>query len=144
MPRFYDQSNIASATLLRRLGAILYDTFIVIALCFAITAIWLYITQAEYATGPAFQSTLFITIFGFFGLFWTRTGQTIGMMAWRIRIQSTEGASISWMQALVRFMCAMFSAAALGLGYLWMLVNDEKLTLQDKISNTEVVYIPKK
>jgi uncharacterized RDD family membrane protein YckC len=144
MPRSYDQSNTASASLLRRLGAILYDTFIVIALCFAVTATWLYFADTEYATGPAFQSTLFLTIFGFFGLFWTRTGQTIGMMAWRIRIQSSEGASISWMQALIRFMCAMFSAAALGIGYLWMLMNDEKLTLQDKMSNTVVVYLPKK
>ena len=144
MPRSYDQSNTASASLLRRLGAILYDTFIVIALCFAVTAIWLYFVDTEYAAGAAFQSTLFITIFGFFGLFWTRTGQTIGMMAWRIRIQSSEGTSISWMQALIRFMCATFSAGAFGLGYLWMLVNNEKLTLQDKISNTVVVYLPKK
>lgn len=144
MPRLYDQTNIAHASLFRRLGAILYDTLIVIALCFAVTAVWLAITKQEQAVGPAFQSTLFISIFGFFGLFWTRSGQTIGMIAWRIRVQTSEGTSLSWMQALIRFISAIFSAAIFGLGYLWMLINDEKLTLQDKLSNTVIVHLPKK
>ncbi|MFT5705880.1 MAG: putative RDD family membrane protein YckC [Oceanospirillaceae bacterium] len=143
MPRHYDQSNLATASLLRRLGAILYDCLIVIALSFAVTAAWMLIMNTEQAVGPAYQSTLFISIFLFFGFFWTRTGQTIGMLAWRIRVQSKEGLSISWTQALIRFFAAMLAAAIFGLGYLWMLISDEKLTWQDKISNTEVVYIPK-
>jgi len=94
--------------------------------------------NTDKAVGPAFQSTLFISIFLFFGFFWTRSGQTIGMMAWRIRIQSKTGHSISWMQALIRFMTAIFSAAIAGIGYLWMLFNDEQLSLHDKLSNTDL------
>ncbi|EPJ46720.1 MAG: hypothetical protein OFPII_18110 [Osedax symbiont Rs1] len=144
MPRSYDQTNVAPATLMRRLGAIGYDFLIIIALSFAVTAAWMFITGAEQAKGPGFQSALFISIFLFFGFFWTRSGQTIGMIAWRIRVQSKEGLSISWTQALIRFFSAILAAAILGLGYLWMLANDEKLTLQDKLSQTEIVYLPKK
>lgn len=144
MPRPFDQSNTASASLARRFGAIIYDTFIVIALCFAATALWMYITESERASGPSFQSFLFLSIFSFFGFFWTRSGQTIGMMAWRIRVQSTEGTSISWSQALIRFFSALLAIIPLGFGYFWMLINDEKLTLQDKLSNTQIVYLPKK
>ncbi|MEH6443216.1 MAG: RDD family protein [Oceanospirillaceae bacterium] len=143
MPRYYDQSNLATASLLRRLGAILYDCLIVIALSFAVTAAWMLMMNTEQAVGPAYQSTLFISVFLFFGFFWTRSGQTIGMLAWRIRVQSKEGLSITWTQALIRFFAAMLAAAIFGLGYLWMLFSDEKLTWQDKISNTEVVYVPK-
>jgi len=143
MIKSFDQSNISRASLARRLGAIGYDTLVIIALSFAVTATWMWIMNTDKAVGPAFQSTLFISIFLFFGFFWTRSGQTIGMMAWRIRIQSKTGHSISWMQALIRFMTAIFSAAIAGIGYLWMLFNDEQLSLHDKLSNTEVVYLPK-
>ena len=143
MPKRYDQTNTATASLPRRLGAIGYDSLIVIALSFAVTGMWMLVMQTEQAIGPAFQSTLFISIFLFFGFFWTRSGQTIGMIAWRIRIQSKEGYSISWTQALVRFFSAIFSMLIFGLGYVWMLINDEKLTLHDKLSNTEVVFLPK-
>jgi len=143
MIRPFDQTNISQASLLRRLGAIGYDTLIIIALSFAVTAVWLWVMNTEKAAGPAFQSTLFMSVFLFFGFFWTRSGQTIGMMAWRIRVQSTTGHSISWMQALKRFMAAIFSAAIFGLGYIWMLFNDEQLSLHDKFSSTEIVYLPK-
>lgn len=139
----FDQTNASPATLTRRLGAIVYDFLIIIALSFAVTGVWLLIFQAQAAEGPAFQSALFISIFTFFGFFWTRSGQTIGMIAWRIRVQSISGGRISWSQSLIRFFVAGFSAACFGLGYLWMLISDEKLTWQDKFSNSEIVYIPK-
>ena len=129
--------------MMRRMGAIGYDSLVIIALSFAVTALWMLVMDTHSATGPAFQSILFISIFAFFGFFWTRSGQTIGMMAWRIRIQSKTGSSISWNQALIRFFTAIFSAGIFGLGYLWMLINDEQITLQDKLSNTDVIYLPK-
>lgn len=144
MIKLYDQSNTLPASLLRRLGAIVYDCLIVIALSFAVTAAWILISGEQQAVGPAYQSTLFISIFAFFGFFWTRSGQTIGMIAWRIRVQSNEGYSITWRQALIRFFTALFSFAIFGLGYLWMLLNNEQLTWQDKTSNTQIVHIPKK
>jgi uncharacterized RDD family membrane protein YckC len=144
MKRQFDQSDILPASLLRRLGAVIYDCLIIIALSFAVTALWMLITGTKQAVGPVYQSTLFISVFCFFGFFWTRSGQTIGMIAWRIRVQSKEGLSITWPQALIRFFTALFSFAIFGLGYLWMLLNDEKLTWQDKTSNTEIVYLPKK
>jgi uncharacterized RDD family membrane protein YckC len=143
MPKLFDQTNTATASLPRRLGAIGYDSLIVIALSFAVTALWMFMTDTEQAIGPAFQSTLFISIFLFFGFFWTKNGQTIGMLAWRIRVQSKEGYSITWTQALIRFCSAILGTLICGLGYVWMLVNDQKLTLQDQLSNTEVVYLPK-
>jgi len=143
MNKTFDQSNASHASLLRRLGAIGYDFLVVIALAFAVTALWLWLMNTETATGPAFQSTIFISIFTFFGFFWTRSGQTIGMMAWRIRVQSKEGFAISWTQALTRFLVAILSASCLGAGYLWMLISDEKLTWHDMLSNSEIVYLPK-
>lgn len=143
MIKSYEQSNTLPASLPRRLGAIVYDTLMIIAISFAATALWMFITQTDRAVGPAYQSFLFVSIFSFFGFFWTRSGQTIGMLAWRIRVQSKEGYSITWTQALIRFFSAMLAFIAFGIGYWWMLINDEKLTWQDMASKTEIVYLPK-
>jgi uncharacterized RDD family membrane protein YckC len=56
----------------------------------------------------------------FFGYFWTRNGQTLGMQVWRIRIQNLNGVSVSWSQALRRYVAAaaILLIALLGAYYL--------------------------
>lgn len=141
--RQFDQANTAPATLLRRLGAMFYDTLIVIALFFLVGFIGVALQGGEAAEGPLFKSTLFITLFLFFGFFWTRNGQTLGMIAWRIRVQTDSGYSISWRQALIRFFGAMLSAGCFGIGYGWILLSDNRQSWHDKLSDSQIVYLPK-
>jgi hypothetical protein len=41
-------------------------------------------------------------------------------------------------------LAASLSWAALGLGFLWQLWDPEKLTWHDRLSNTRLIYYPKK
>lgn len=107
-----------SADPLRRLGAMLYDSLLVIAVLIVATAPFLLLAQRMY--GP--QSVLIprevgalayvywcwqlgVTLF-FFGIFWTRKGQTLGMRAWRLRIETHAGALPSWRDATMRMLWA--------------------------------------
>jgi uncharacterized RDD family membrane protein YckC len=75
----------------------------------------------------------------FFSYFWTKSGQTIGMRAWRLRVQTNDGNLISWSQSVIRCMGAL-----LGLGNLVVLVDfKNKKALQDYLSKTEVVALSK-
>ena len=75
----------------------------------------------------------------FFGYFWTKSGQTIGMRAWRLKVQTSQGSLISWPQAIIRSISAL-----LGLGNLVVLVDfKNKKALQDYLSKTEVVTLTK-
>ncbi|MCH8497393.1 MAG: RDD family protein [Marinobacter sp.] len=157
MPRrFHDeQQELPRASLFRRLMAMLYDGMICVAVL--LIATWGYtmlnalvIGFDEYqqilesrtrATDPLLTSILFVVLYLFFAYFWTRTGQTLGMQVWRIRIENTNGTSISWLQALLRFMMGWVSWLALGLGYLWMLVDKQKLTWTDRFSESRVVLV---
>lgn len=135
----------------------LYDTLICAALMLVTTGIYMAISASIIGTDnykemveagsrssdPLLSSVLFITLYLFFGYFWTRTGQTLGMQVWHIRIQNKNGISISWLQALLRFMMAIISFASFGLGYLWMLVDKEGMTWHDRFSESVVVRIPK-
>ncbi len=126
----------------RRLGAIVYDTLLLLGLLFIATALLLPMTGGEAITRNPFYSTyLFFICFMFYGWFWTHGGQTLGMRAWKIRIQQRNGTGISWWQALLRFLVAIISWLALGLGFFWMLADREQMTWYDRYSETVLVLL---
>jgi uncharacterized RDD family membrane protein YckC len=73
----------------------------------------------------------------FFVWFWTRTGQTLGMRAWRLRVQNSDASLISKKIAIKRLLPTL-----LGLGNLTVIFDRKnKLSLQDRLTNTEVVVL---
>lgn len=73
----------------------------------------------------------------FFVYFWAKSGQTLGMRAWRLRVQNKNGSLISKVTGIKRIFPTL-----LGLGNLAVLVDRKnKLSLQDRLTNTEVVFI---
>lgn len=78
-------------------------------------------------------------IAGFFGYFWWRGGQTLGMRAWRIRVERSDGRPLTAAIACLRVAAATISIAALGLGILWALIDPERRCWHDRITGTHVV-----
>ncbi|SDI47085.1 Uncharacterized membrane protein YckC, RDD family [Pseudomonas flavescens] len=151
------QGDFPAAGLGRRLAAILYDGFLCIALLIVATFVYKLIQMAIYGEAqlrewseagvldgdPLLSTLLMFTLFGFFAKFWTHKGQTLGMQVWGIRVQNADGTAISLWQALLRFMIAIVSWLALGLGYLWVLLDKRKRTWHDHYSASVVVRLPK-
>ncbi|HID45781.1 MAG TPA: RDD family protein [Chromatiaceae bacterium] len=142
--------NAAEPGLLRRLAAIIYDSFLVGALvAAAFTLVYL-----PLATGfglenlgdyPLYRAAMTIWIFtvgiGFHLWFWTHGGQTLGMRAWRIMLFSSDGRSPRLKQAIIRYAVAIISLAALGLGFLWILIDPRKRAWHDIASGTRLVLV---
>lgn len=73
----------------------------------------------------------------FFIWFWAKSGQTLGMRAWRLRVQNQDGSLISKTTGLKRIFPTL-----LGLGNFAVLIDrTNKLSLQDRLTNTEVVCL---
>jgi len=73
----------------------------------------------------------------FFVYFWEKSGQTLGMKAWRLRLQNQDGTRITKLTGIKRLLPTL-----LGLGNLTVLVDRKnKLSLQDRLTNTEVVVL---
>jgi uncharacterized RDD family membrane protein YckC len=94
--------------LLRRLGSVLYDSLLVLALWMVLG---LGFVLAGSLTGRnliplQFVSNLLVAWAFFFG-FWTRTGQTLGMQTWNIAVRDREGGGISRWQATLRYLVAL-------------------------------------
>lgn len=142
--RFADLDQTWPAGLGRRLGAMIYDALILMAVWMLLGFVAVAINDGEANTSPLFHSLLFVVTFAFFAFFWMRGGMTLGMQAWRLRVQTPDGMSITLMQSLVRFVAAWVSLAALGLGYWWILFDAERRSWSDIASQTRVVVLPRK
>jgi len=164
-------NQLPTAGFLRRLGALIYDTLLLMAVIVIAGFVALPFTGGEAPSpgNPYYQTYLFVLSYLFFAWFWTRGGQTLGMRAWRLRVQNEDGSAISWSQSLLRFMAGVTSFILLGLGfyltknepmsplyfagiaswivfvisYCWMLFDKNKLAWQDHFSACKVVELPK-
>lgn len=135
--------NLLFAGLFRRLGAILYDSFLLISVLFFATALFQIGWPVDSITMPWFRIYLLIVSYFYFASSWLWGGQTLGMMAWRIRLQSTTDTKITWWSALRRFVTAIISGLICGLGFWWALWDQQKRTWHDLASETRLVVIPK-
>ncbi len=147
-----DLSNAKIPGLLRRLGAIVYDSMLVIAVVFVAFGL-LYLSLALgfglvdiNDTGQykyLFFAYMLVVAVGFHIWFWTHGGQTLGMRTWSMKLFSEDGGKVSTRQALVRYLVAVFSLLAFGLGFLWSLFDKEKRSWHDMASGTRLVSVKK-
>ena len=146
------------AGFLRRFAALVYDALLAVSVAviahlllsvaLIASAQWGTLNLDNYQEGlvgylaahrSAHSLYLLTTVALFFSWFWTHGGQTLGMKAWCLRIQNEDGTPIHLRQAIVR---VCFSFAGLG-NVLILFSPSTKLALQDKLSDSVVVHLPK-
>jgi uncharacterized RDD family membrane protein YckC len=143
-------------SLLRRLAAMVYDTLLVMAISILYSALATGINVAingapatgERITWGAWGVVVFagwiLTTGFFFCYFWHKSGQTLGMKTWRIKIVNDNNLVCpTYQQCIIRCLCAPLSLCLLGAGYWFIYINKEQQTLHDKISNTRTLLLMK-
>ncbi len=132
-----------------RLLAMVYDLLPLAALWMATSAMMLLlrggvrVTPGSAAAMVEFVLLLAVT-FAYLGLSWRRGGQTLGMRAWRLRLVNVDGSSpVPWRALVLRYLVAMVSLAAVGLGLAWSLLEPSRRTWHDLASGTVLVRMPK-
>ena len=121
-----------------------YDSLLLLSALLIATALALMVTGGTLSYhNPFFRTFLFLICFSFYAWFWLHGGQTLGMRAWRLRLQRFDGRAITIWQALLRFMVAIPSLAIGGLGLLWMLVDKDGLAVHDRVSESTIVRLPR-
>lgn len=173
-----DTSASERAGLWRRIGAIVYDTLPVLALLIIGTFPFLPFIGNRVLVPREVGALAYVYWFGemlivvlFFGYFWTTRGQTIGMLAWRLKLQRTDGSLPQWQDAIIRVatLAALLAPSVAGYwilwghwtdlharqiamyasllpvasAYLWMFVDPQRRALHDRLSGTHVIVTPK-
>ena len=127
----------------------LYDTFLVAPLlmanAFLLVALFGPTASVDSPAVPSWlmQFTSICVVATFFVVFWCKSGQTLGMQAWRVKLVSESGRSLSIGQSVLRFGAAIISAAPLGMGYWWMLLHPLGRSWHDMLSKTHLQLVPK-
>lgn len=169
------------AGLLRRLGAMVSDTLVVVGLLILTTFVIappllnllgkkaLVPSEVGWIWTLLYWTLLLVIWGGYFVLLWSRTGQTVGMRAWRVQVQTTLGSIPSRRQAMQRLGWTMVPwipgyvvlTLAERSSILWLrwvgwgllllgvaavfsvFLTPTKRSWNDKMSDTKIIFLPK-
>jgi uncharacterized RDD family membrane protein YckC len=84
----------------------------------------------------------FAIVFGplYFLLFWMLTGQTIGQRVMGLRVVRLNGRRVGFWLSLVRWIGYQVCIFTLGIGFLWVLIDNRRMGWHDKLARTCVIY----
>ena len=128
------------ASLIKQLAAMLYDSLLIFAVLFLATALALLLNQGEAIESNSwFSLYLLFTVFTFYAWFWKKSGQTLGMRVWKIRLVDESGRNPGWGTCYLRLVSALLSMLCLGFGYWWRIFRP--YTWHDRLSKTSVIDV---
>lgn len=125
-----------------RIACLLYESVIISGVLLVAALLF---HALPFAYGARYARTIFqIYLFAILGIyfcaFWTKSGQTIAMKTWRLRLTLTNQTSrnLSLTKACVRYVLAWCSFLLLGFGFFWALFDSKGQYLHDKLLRTEI------
>ena len=68
-------------------------------------------------------------------------GQTVGKMAFDLRVTDEDGQPVSASTAVARGLYAVLSVLLCGVGIIWMFVDSERRAVHDRLSRTRVLSV---
>lgn len=137
-----DRLDPASPAPLRRCAASLFYEALLLTAVLWCASLPVTIVQAMFGlvlVRPAYQFYLVAAAGAYFVWHWTRTGQTLAMKTWRLRLVTRQGAALTLGRALLRYVAAVAGLALAGLGFVWALVDREHAFLHDRLAGTRIV-----
>ena len=76
-------------------------------------------------------------------IMWATKGTTIGGIICGLKVVRLDDRPLDWSVAIVRGLSAFLSLAVAGLGFIWVVFDNEKQSWHDKIAGTTIVVVPK-
>jgi uncharacterized RDD family membrane protein YckC len=135
--------DAAHASLARRLGSLCYEALLLAAILFVAGWVFLVVERLLPAAlaRPIFQAYLLAITAAYFIYCWIRSGQTLPMKTWRVRVVTKDGSALNLRQAVLRYLFALVSIALCGGGFWWALVDRDGQFLHDRLAGTRIMRI---
>ena len=122
--------------------SLVYEGILLLAVLFLSSYLFLSVARdAQSGLARAIFQIYLLAICGAYFVFcWTRTGQTLPMKTWRMRIVTEEGGGLSTSRAFRRYMLAIPGMLS-GISLLWAPFDRERQFLHDRLAGTRIVRL---
>lgn len=123
----------------RRLLCLVYELLLLIAVLLLAGAMATALAQSSPGYSRIItQGFVLAACCGYFAWQWHRSGQTLPMKTWRIRLETASGGKVSLPRALLR---TLLSAAGYGTGLslIWVFFDRDRQFLHDRLAGTRLV-----
>jgi uncharacterized RDD family membrane protein YckC len=123
-----------------------YESLLVFAVAFAATGLFFVASGETSASGwlrHALQAYLLAVFAAYFLWCWLRSGQTLAMKAWGIRLVYPRRARVPAGRAFARFALAVLLVPT-GISILWALFDRDRQFLHDRLAGTRLVLVARK
>ena len=136
--------NMEMASAGARFGSYIIDSIITIVIAFVLEAVFWIVVGGPDMIGPDMMASLLtflnlLIMVGYFTYFFGN-GQTPGMKMARIKLCGTDGTyPIGYGKGFIRWIGMNISGLIAGLGFFWILIDENKQGWHDKMADTYVV-----
>jgi uncharacterized RDD family membrane protein YckC len=138
---------VEGAPPLRRVAAAALDLALIVAIDVIVVSFTLRLcglTTSELNILPPLPLLAFFALIngGYFAIFTAAGGQTIGKMAFGLRVVGHADLPVSAGLSVLRALGCLASVISCGLGFMPALLNDGGRALEDRLADTRVIRVP--
>lgn len=147
-----EQNSVFKETpsLIKLAGSLLYESLTIIAIGLAGAFVFIAIF-GDATTGyrrTLLQTWLWLLIGSYYIFCWRKSGQTLAMQAWRLKLVLSEDGTnlsqkISYGVLIKRYIWASLGVLCFGIVFLWAIVDKKRVFLHDKWALTKMIVLPK-
>jgi uncharacterized RDD family membrane protein YckC len=134
------EARLRLAPLGLRLLSLAYEGVLLFGILFVASYLFVGLARDAQTGMPrlVFQVYVLAVCGAYFVFCWVRSGQTLPMKTWRIRLVTEQGKPLAVGRAFQRYMLAVPSVLS-GIGVLWALVDRDRQFLHDRLAKTRIV-----
>jgi len=133
--------NMTAPSLIKLGACLLYELLTVMAIVFVSAGffVWIAGDATHGAKRLLLQIYLWIIVGAYFVWCWEKTGRTLAMQAWKLKLIGNDSQLLSLRVAIIRYVLATLSMALCGLGFLWAIIDRQHLFLHDRLLKNRIV-----
>lgn len=136
------ECRLRLAPLGMRLLSLAYEGVLLFGILFVASYLFVGLARDAQTGMPrlVFQVYVLAVCGAYFVFCWARSGQTLPMKTWRIRLVTEQGKPLAVGRAFQRYLLAVPSVLS-GIGVLWALVDRDRQFLHDRLAKTRIVRV---
>jgi uncharacterized RDD family membrane protein YckC len=135
--------QLAAPSLFKLGACLIYEALVVMALSLVCVSVLIFLVgdAAQGVKRYLLQVFLLIAVGAYFVWCWHRSGQTLAMQTWNLKLVGPDGRLVLFKMAIARYLLACAGLMLFGLGFLWVFVDRDRLFLHDRLLKNRIIFV---